>query len=246
MSPDPMDPLDSPDLEHAAAALRAQWPVLRAWVDRVESGGDEVTGRPSALPGWTVAELVAHVGRGMDALTAVRPADPATVPQTLAEYLGGYAAGAATIAATTRTLAAEIAPDPLLHVDRMAQAAFDHLDALGGDRVVLARRGPIALTDMVVSRVVELVVHADDLVRSVPGSDPADAVEPGSLHLVAASLLRVLEERGGPRLTVVDPLAWVRVACGRVPVDAAALEAAVRTASGATVGAVDVPQLPLL
>jgi hypothetical protein len=235
------------DLAYASAILRDQWGTLRAWVgDLVAADGPRLAQVPSVLAGWSVADLVAHVGRSLDALAVVTPAPDARPPLTLAQYVGGYAAGAADIAEGTRGLAVEIAADPLGALDVMARAAFDHLAALGDDRVVLARRGPVRLSVLVVSRVLELVVHADDLVRSVRPQGPAP-IDPPALTLVADALVGVLAQRTGvPVVTVTDPLAWVRLACGRVPADARAAAAAVRvTARGW--GASDVARLlPLL
>ncbi|MCU1432569.1 MAG: hypothetical protein JWP95_1674, partial [Actinotalea sp.] len=98
------------DLARLEDLLRAQWLLLREWVGALE---DASLARPSVLPGWTVAELVAHLGRGMDALAAVQPAAPGTVPLSLGEYLGRYADGAHEIADVTRALAAEIRDAPL-------------------------------------------------------------------------------------------------------------------------------------
>ncbi len=215
------------DLGRLEATLRRQWVRLRAWVGEL----DEVIRREqSVLPEWTVAELVAHLGRAMDALTAARPA-PELAPLTLGEYLGTYPDRAAEIAATSRAIAEEIRFDPLGAVDAMAAAAFAHLDELrrgGGDVVVQARRGPILLSEMVLSRLVELVVHGDDLARSTgrAGDGPLD---PGSVDLVATTLLEVLTDRGGWDLEVVDPLAWIRLAGGRVPFTMDAVSAALRT-----------------
>ncbi len=215
------------DLDRLVSTLRRQWDRLRGWVGDL----DEAIGRePSILPEWTVAELVAHLGRAMDALTACRPA-PGLVPLTLGEYLGTYPDRAAEIAATSRAIAEEIRFDPLGAVDAMAAAAFAHVDELragGGDTVVQARRGPILLSEMMLSRLVELVVHGDDLVRSTgrTGDGPLD---PEAVDLVAATLLEVLTDRGGWDLEVVDPLAWIRLACGRVPFAMDAVSAALQT-----------------
>ncbi|HEY0217018.1 MAG TPA: maleylpyruvate isomerase N-terminal domain-containing protein [Cellulomonas sp.] len=150
----------------ADEVLRRQWDTLRTWVG--EAVDSAAGGAPSVLDGWTVAELVAHLGRAMEALAVCEPAPPGTVPLSLAEYLGSYAGRAADIATVTRDLAAEIADDPLRHVDHRAALAFARLAALGPtDRVVQARRGPVLLSTMVVSRITELVVHADDLQRSL-------------------------------------------------------------------------------
>ncbi|MDM8083516.1 maleylpyruvate isomerase N-terminal domain-containing protein [Cellulomonas cellasea] len=231
----------SPELAAAAEALGAQWAALRPWMG---AQVDAPTGaEPSILAGWTVAHLVAHVGRALNALTALEPAPAGTVPLALGEYVAGYGASAESIAQGTRDLAESMSGDLWGGVDSLAAEAFAHLDDLGRvDRVVVARRGPIRLGDMVTSRVIELVVHADDLQRSVdrvrtspsgaellergaPGPGP---IEPGALELVSQALLDVLVARGGWSLEVVDPLTWVRLAAGRIHYDVDTLSAALQ------------------
>lgn len=213
----------STDLPAATTALRTQWDVLRRWVGQVVD--PHAARSASVLDGWTVGDLVAHLGRAMDALTAVEVAPEHTVPLTLAEYLGQYADRADGIAEETRRLSGELGENPLDGVDALARAAFARLDALGTtDVVVLARRGPVMLSDMVTSRVLELVVHGDDLARSLRDSgrvDPSGAgpVDRGALELVAGVLLRIVVARGGWSLEVAQPLTWVRLAAGRVPYD---------------------------
>ncbi len=210
-------------LAEATTALHTQWDRLRQWVVQVVD--DTVGDAPSVLDGWTVTELVAHVGRAMDALAACSPAPAGTVPLSLAEYLGTYAGRAADIAETTRTLAAQVAGDPVAWIDDRAAAAFAALDELSreGDVVVQARRGPVRLSTMTVSRVIELVVHADDLsasVRRVPGAGAGpDPVDPQALDLVAHELLAIVVARGGWDLEVRDARVWTRLAAGRAPYD---------------------------
>ena len=207
-----MGVMPSGELADARTALHAQWDRLRSWVTEVVD--DDVADDPSVLDGWSVAELVAHLGRAMEALAVCAPLPDGTVPYTLAEYVGTYLSRAEDIAETTRKLAAEIAHDPLTEIDTRARAAFERLDELGpADRVVQARRGPVLLSTMAVSRVLELVVHADDLARSVPrGPDPVD---PGALRLVADALLEIVVARGGWSLEIADARLWVRLATGR-------------------------------
>ncbi|MBO3089936.1 maleylpyruvate isomerase N-terminal domain-containing protein [Cellulomonas dongxiuzhuiae] len=212
----------SVDVTTAATALRAQWDRLHDWVDLM---ADPRLGRePSVLEGWNVVELWAHLGRAMDALAVCTPTPEGTLPLTLGEYLGSYPDRADDIAETTRRLAAEHAADPVGYVTASARAALAALDTLGpGDPVVQARRGPVRLSTMTVSRVLELVVHGDDLYRSVRRARSADAVpdpvDPAALALVADELLTIVRARGGWDLEVVDARRWVRLAAGRVPYD---------------------------
>lgn len=203
------------DLSTATDALHRQWDLLRGWIEDLDP---DVGDRDSVLGGWNVSELVAHLGRAMEALAVVQPAPAGTVPLTLAEYLGTYAGRAAQISEVTLQLAAEIAHDPLGEVDRRAEQAFRRIEELGTDQVVQARRGPILLSEMVVSRVIELVVHADDLARSLP-LVTAQPVDRAALDLAARSLLDIVVARGGWDLEIADPRLWLRLAAGRVPYD---------------------------
>lgn len=212
--------------------LRAQWLRLRDWVERLELAVDT---EPSVLSGWTVAELVAHLGRCFHPLATAQPVPPGAVPMTLAEYVGTYPGRADEIRETVQDLAREIADDPLPAVERMADAAFAQLGQLrdlGPDPVVQARRGPVLLSTMITSRLLELVVHADDLVRSTRLVTPGDPgpLEAGAVAVVADALLDVLVARGGWRVEVVDAVGWLRLACGRVPLEPAALHAALQPA----------------
>jgi len=211
------------DLARNSEIVREQWRTLRAWLDDVDVHDQ----RPSVLDGWTVAELVAHLTRCHRVIPGAVDAPDGTSAQSLAEYLGGYIADAALVAEGTREQAVEIAADPLGAIDAAAATAWEALDAFGPtDRAVLAKRGPILLSDLVTTRAIEFVVHADDLARSVGVAKPPITRE--SLEHVAQALLDIVVTRGGWSLEVVQPLLWVRLAAGRQAYDVDRLAEAIR------------------
>lgn len=202
------------ELARVSQVVREQWDTLRAWLEDV----DVHDARPSVLEGWTVAELLAHLARCHRVIPGAVDAPAGTPPQSLAEYLGGYAPDAQMVAEGTREQAREIAADPLAAIDIAARRAWEALEDFGPkDHVVLAKRGPIMLSDLVLTRGVEFVVHADDLARSVGASKPP--LTRAALELVAQAFLDIVVTRGGWSLEVADPLLWVRLASGRRPYD---------------------------
>jgi len=193
------------------------------------------------LDGWSVRDLAAHLARGLDAVVAVEPAGR-QAPMTLTDYLSSYPGGAEHISTVTRELADELGDALLQGLDGAWSAAQQRLDELGdADQVVLARRGPIRLGDLLASRVLELVVHADDLARSVPHL-PAPRLPVDATRLCVRDLLDALAERSPGRAVEVrvppyaavqcvagpthtrgtpanvvetDATTWIRLACGR-------------------------------
>jgi uncharacterized protein (TIGR03083 family) len=254
-----------PSLDEVRGTLEASVAAVGEWVaGRSESA---LVG-PSVLPGWSVRDLVAHVVVVADSVVHLEPLPRSAPVLTLGEYLGGYAAGAATIDARTHAAAAEITDLDAAYRQRWAEA-WRRVDALGGVEKVAARRGPSRLVDFLVTRVIEMVVHGDDLARSVPDV-PGPVLPPAAVGLVARALLDVLAERHpgqslevrvppvaavqclpGPRHTrgtpgsavETDPLTWIRLAAGREPWSAAVDASRVR-ASGERCDLA--PVLPLL
>jgi uncharacterized protein (TIGR03083 family) len=213
---------------------------------------------PSALPGWTVGDLVAHIVGFTRRLPTVL-AEPADGPAlAVGEYVGRY-----------RLAEGVRAPDADPGVLRAAEPIRAAAAGVSPRAVLAGPRGPITAQDWVTTRVVELVVHADDLTRSVPEHIPVPLHRP-ALALAVRSLAEILAHQApgrsvevrvppfiavqaiaGPRHTrgtppnvvETDPVTWLRLATGRRTF-ADALAAAEVRASGnrADLG----PYLPVL
>lgn len=192
-------------------AWREQWTALREWIE----AGDVLAhgARPTVLDGWSVLDLVAHLGRGF--VTAGTAVETDEAPLTVRRYVTGYAGAAGQIETEARTLAAEHADRLLSWLDRVAEEAFDHVARLESP-VVRGPRGPIRRDDFVVTRLLELVVHGDDLARSLPET-PGSPLVPAAVRTVAASLADAYAEVAGRPPAVDAELEWIRVATGRVP-----------------------------
>ncbi len=189
-------------------------------------------------------------------------------PLTISAYVAGYAPAAADIAAAATTHRDDRAPgETLALLDADEDGAWQHLESFLPTDVVRAPRGPIRLADYLVTRAVELVVHTDDLARSLPDRPPPP-LDRNATGIAVRALLGVLAERApgrsvevrvpphgvvqcieGPRHTrgtppnvvETDPLTWLRLAAGRTTWSAA------RDAVSASGERADLsPYLPLL
>jgi uncharacterized protein (TIGR03083 family) len=216
-------------------ACVAQWIQL---ADAVGGLADDRFDEPTALPGWRVAELVAHL-----TICAAAPARWLTEPVSdkaeanVADYLLCLTQAAPGIDARTRAQGAGKGP---------AELRAGLSDAVDGLRVVVAetdphrviptRLAPMRFDDFLVTRCLEGVVHGLDL---TPVVDP----DPAALKLTTRALLAALVAKApghavevrvppiaavqcveGPRHTrgtpsnvvEMDALTWVRLATGRL------------------------------
>lgn len=227
--------------------------------------------RPSGLPGWDVRLLLAHVAQQMDALPRLlsRPAPTVTRPETdLDRWVVGTGDLAADLDRETREAAGR-QPDHLAAID----LAAEELDAVvetgvRDDLLIPHDFGAMRALDFTVTRVVELVVHSDDLTRATGQpvrldrqalaitvrvlADALAAKAPGASTELRVPPFVAVQCLAGPRHTrgtppnVVesDPITWLRLATGRT--DWAAATAAGRLrASGERAGAL-AGELPVL
>jgi uncharacterized protein (TIGR03083 family) len=193
--------------------LEEQYAVLADWLDEVPVT-DHLTA-PVGLGDWTVRELVAHLGLGIGLARYVAAAEPGAVPLTFGEYVRAYPPASEQIAGMTRETAASFGDDLVGGFRRTAAAAFAALDATPGE-VFQARRGPIARDDYLLTRVLELVVHGDDLQRALGRTDAP--LLPAAVTAVSDALAAAYVQRAGTPASGAG-LEWIRRAAGRVPTD---------------------------
>jgi uncharacterized protein (TIGR03083 family) len=197
--------------------LEQQYAALADWLDEVPVSAHLV--EPVGLGDWTVRELVAHVGLGLGLARYVVVAPPGAEPLSLGEYVRAYPPAADQIAGMTREISADFGDDLVGGVRRTAAEAFAALDALDAAdaEVFQARRGPITRDDYLLSRLLELVVHGDDLQRALGRTDAP--LLPEAVRMVGDALAVAYEERSGAQPVVGSGLEWIRSATGRVASD---------------------------
>ncbi|MDQ2836858.1 MAG: maleylpyruvate isomerase family mycothiol-dependent enzyme [Actinomycetota bacterium] len=249
-----------------AQALLAQSAAIRAWLVELPF---EAFGRPSVLPGWDVRLLTGHLLLIHDGLLRLveRPTDSTPLPPH--EFVSHYRRDVEDLDAATTETAADRTPDELL--TGLDQAIRDLRRRLAEPlpRVIDTPRGPSAVTDFLSTRVIELVVHSDDLSRSLAEREPVP-LERKATAIAIRSLTSMLAERypgrsvevrvppyaavqciAGPRHTrgtppnvvETDPLTFLQLATGRLDW-AQALSGGLVRASGSRADLSD--QLPLL
>ncbi|WP_433546799.1 sterol carrier family protein [Streptomyces sp. CA-294286] len=236
------------DPARSRAAVLAQFGHLRTVVVGLS---DEQLAAPGGLGDWSVRELAAHVSLGVE--SAVRAlADPAPEGGLPGSATGEGPAGKAEVGLldwpfATADLAGRIAEDtrgaaadaPVAELYARAATIAQVLPGADDERVVRTRVGTMRFADFLVTRLVELVVHSDDLARATGVAVPFDrqalaactrlladalaAKAPGASTEVRIPPFAVVQCVEGPRHTrgtppnvvETDPLTWIRLATGR-------------------------------
>lgn len=234
-----------PGIDALRAALTAQW---RALADYIDDLGNDALDRPSTLPGWTVGDLLGHVVNGVMAISRRLPA-PAGKPDI---DLTGWAGGAAALAGEIAEEARRVATSGISLRDAVAEAERTLPAYSNPAHAVRVQMGVLRLDDYLTTRVVEAVVHADDLDSAFPHDRAAQgiavralagvlaAVAPGTSVEVRIPPYAAVQCITGPRHTrgtppnVVEtaPLTWLRLATGRLTWADARGSGAVRASGG--------------
>jgi hypothetical protein len=169
---------------------------------------------PSVLPGMPVSALAGHLARQVSGVERLLAAGPGAAPPI--SLLDHYARSAWVAAGPDdeanagirRDAAAEAAPGPAALAARAADTARRLSGVLAvepPDRVVLVPWGPWPLTldDLLVSRLMEIAVHDDDLALSVGLPTPE---LPGDVTGVVLTLLSRLPARRHGATAVIRAL----------------------------------------
>jgi Mycothiol maleylpyruvate isomerase N-terminal domain len=200
----PGHPLNWPSVQAIRASYLAAADVAVRLVDDVAVA--QRWAAPSVLPGMPVSALAGHLARQVFGVERLLAAGPGTEsPISLLEHYARSAWAAAgpddeANVGIRRDAEAEAAPGPAALAERAADTAHRLSGILAGeppDRVVLVPWGPwpLALDDLLVSRLVEIAVHDDDLALSVGLPTPE---LPGDVtDLVLALLSRLAARRHG-------------------------------------------------
>jgi uncharacterized protein (TIGR03083 family) len=222
------------------------WSALTAQVEHVRAAAHRLSGeqwdRPGGLPGWDVTLLVVHIARQVEAVRVLleEPAPPAGTKVTdLSTWALSTAGIADKLDESTREAAGRTDdPAALLDAEAAALGAYEK-EALRADRVIPHVFGAMRSLDFTVTRLVELVVHSDDLARATGLGIPLDkqalaatvrlladalaAKVPGNSVEVRVPPFAAVQCVPGPRHTrgtppnvvETDPLTWLRLATGR-------------------------------
>jgi uncharacterized protein (TIGR03083 family) len=229
------------------SAVANQW---RAHIEYAAQLTPEQLVAPSKLAGWDVRTLAGHVAFTVHTVVA-RAAEPVSGPQAeVYDWMTATPTASAAVDAGTRELVGE----GVVLADEVAGAEGVMARYADGDLIAM-RFGPMRFDDFLVSRIVEAVVHADDLERSTGLEFPHDrealaitvrqladgmaAKVPGNSVELRVPPFAAVQCVPGPRHTrgtppnVVEmaPRTWIRLAAGRMTWDEA-VEQGLVAASG--------------
>jgi uncharacterized protein (TIGR03083 family) len=165
------------------------------------------------VSGWRIRELTAHLVLVHRGLAAALGRPSAERPLSAEEYVRQYAPNADALNAATLEVAAEATGMQL--VDRLDEAVDLAAAALALPLppVVRGGRGPITGKDLIDTRIVEVVVHSDDLSRSLPDREPV-GLQRAALSRAVRCLAAILADRHPGRSVEVRVPPYAAVQCG--------------------------------
>ncbi len=221
--------------------------ALIGQVEAVTASAHELTAEqralPSGLPGWDVHHLLVHIALQIDAVPRclAGPESKARTPELdLPRWVLSTPKAADDLDRETRAEAERTADGAARIDEAVAQLEPVLESAVRGDLIVPHGFGAMRMLDFTVTRLVELVVHSDDLARATGVTANLDRLAlaatvrlltdtlavkaPGASVEVRVPPFAVVQCVEGPRHTrgtppnvvETDPLTWVRLAAGRL------------------------------
>jgi uncharacterized protein (TIGR03083 family) len=196
-------------------AALAQWRAVEAMVDEVPDASFEL---PTRLGDWTVASLVAHLGRNPTHIARLlaEPVDPAAPVIGVMDYYGDDDEAKAAIASRGRSDSAGRTPAQLREdVYRQTAEAVELLATLHDD-VLLAvgEQQTMRLDEYMVSRCIEGCIHTLDLAAAT-GVEPR--LDRDAMAATARTLARMLAGQAPGRSVEVRVPPYVAVQCVEGP-----------------------------
>jgi uncharacterized protein (TIGR03083 family) len=182
----------------------------RTVADWLRSLDEEALATSSVLAGWTVRQLAGHLVFAHRTLRESLGRVSRERPLPVHSYVQGYRPNADTIAEASRS-AADVG-DVVAALDAEIARCADVLTA-PLPSVALGPRGPITGEDLVRTRIVEVVVHSDDLSRSLSGRPPVPLQRP-ALAAAVRTLAAVLAGQHPGRAVEVRVPPYAAVQCG--------------------------------
>ncbi len=172
---------------------------------------------PSMLPGWDVRRLAGHLVMVHQGIAPVLARPTRQRPHTLADYVQHYRPNADQIAALTELATGPDSGAELVdRLDAVLETLSVELGPTGGlPSAVVAPYGSLTGEDFIATRIIEVVVHADDLSRSLPEAEPV-TLHRGALARCSRALVAILADRHPGRSVEVriPPYAAVQCAIG--------------------------------
>ena len=184
------------------SALVRQWELISDAIPLIDLD------RPSRVAGWRNLEVVAHLA-----------VQPALLSKFIARASQAFAAevsleanlaGTHAMAAVIDTAAREAAAEPIAFAENLHDA-LPVLRSADLTTTITSFQGPIRLTDYLITRCVEGVVHGRDVVQPIQP-------DPVALEIAAGALKSVLAHRHPELLTELESMpteTWLDLATGR-------------------------------
>jgi uncharacterized protein (TIGR03083 family) len=192
-------------------ALLEQSRTVLTWLQGLPAGTFE---RPTVLADWDLRQLAGHLVLVHSSFSTSldQPTKEAAVP--VHEFVKRYRRDANMIMESTLQASAGLSgPEVVQRLESAIDDLAARLDAgVQMPQVIMTRRGPTTIEDYLATRIVELVVHTDDLNRSVPEMTPAP-LQRSALARCTRTLAAILAARHPGRSVEVRVPPYAAVQC---------------------------------